>query len=245
MKKLLLVLSVAAWAVIPPATAGEDVVTVTASGISFSPKTVTVDIGEKVEWINPNSGFHNVRFEDGQYEEPAIPSNDWPAPVERTFATEGTYAYYCENHGGPGGSGMSGTVIVVDPLTVPPTTELTKPLDGKTYPKSKTGTFRGTAIDPQGPVFSVEIALRRKKTNGDCGWWDGGSFVPGPCSAKQFLGAEGTDTWSYALGTTLKPSMGTNIANYTMYSRANDTDGNTEDQFEKGRNLARFEVKPD
>jgi hypothetical protein len=162
--------------------------------------------------------------------------------VQRTFAEVGTYAYFCEFHGD---LGMTGTVIVEDPALVPPTTALTKPLDGKTYPKSKTDTFRGTAADPSGPITDVEVALRRKKTNGVCGWWDGDSFVVGNCGPKQFQIASGTDAWTLALGTTLKPSKGTNIADYTMYSRASDDDGNTEDDFERGRNVARFEVKTD
>lgn len=241
--KRVLALSLIAWGTLTPASAGEDVVTVTASGTSFSPKTVTIAPGETVAWTNPNDGLHNVHFEDGQFDTPTQPSPDWPVSVERTFAQAGTYAYYCEQHGGPDGFGMSGVVIVEDPALVPPTTELTKPLDGNTYPKSKTGMFRGTATDEQGPVTEVEVALRRKKTNGDCGWWDGDSFVVGPCGTKLFQSATGTDTWSYALGTTLKPSKNTNIADYTMYSRGQDEDGNIETSFQRGRNVARFEVK--
>jgi plastocyanin len=30
-----------------------------------------------------------------------------------TFDEPGTYPYYCDNHGGPGGEGMSGVIIVV------------------------------------------------------------------------------------------------------------------------------------
>ena len=138
---------------------------------------------------------------------------------------------------------MSGTVIVQDLSVVPPTTELTKPIDGRTYLKSKTGIFRGTATDPSGSITDVDVALRRKKTNGDCGWWDGDSFVAGGCGAKQFLTASGTDIWSFALGTTLKPSQGTTIANYTMYSRGTDSDANVEATFQRGRNVATFDVK--
>ena len=243
MRKLI-VLSILAFGLTAPPAAGGGDVTVTASGISFTPKTVTISIGDSVEWINPNSGTHNVKFEDGQFETPADPSTSWPA-VERTFGEAGSYAYYCELHGPPNGN-MSGVVIVEDPALVPPTTELTKPIDGRTYLVSKTSTFRGTASDPSGPITEVEVALRRKKTNGLCGWWDGDSFVAGPCSGKQFQPANGTDTWSFSLGTIrLRPSRGTTIANYTMYSHATDADENLETHFERGRNVATFEVKKD
>jgi plastocyanin len=29
-----------------------------------------------------------------------------------TFAAPGTYSYYCQIHGGPGGQGMAGTVVI-------------------------------------------------------------------------------------------------------------------------------------
>ena len=85
---------------------------VTASGTSFSPATITIDVGDKVTWSNPASGFHNVHFEDGQFDTPASPSSSWPAAVERTFAADGEYRYYCEQHGAPNGVGMSGKVVV-------------------------------------------------------------------------------------------------------------------------------------
>ena len=32
-----------------------------------------------------------------------------------TFSTPGTYPYYCIPHGGPGGAGMAGVVVVTEP----------------------------------------------------------------------------------------------------------------------------------
>ena len=88
--------------------------TVTATGIStFSPKTVTVNTGEMVTWNN-GSGLHNVHFDDNSFDMPASPSSSaWS--VSRTFTSPGTFRYYCEAHGGPNGSGMSGTVWVNGP----------------------------------------------------------------------------------------------------------------------------------
>jgi hypothetical protein len=69
-----------------------------------------VNVGEMVTWNN-QSGVHNVHFDDNSFDMPANPTGGaWTA--SRTFNTPGLYRYYCELHGGPNGSGMSGTVAV-------------------------------------------------------------------------------------------------------------------------------------
>jgi hypothetical protein len=78
--------------------------------LSFTPPAVTVNQGEMVTWNNAG-GLHNVKFDDGSYEQPANPDGSaWS--VSRNFFEVGTFGYYCELHGGPGGSGMAGTVTV-------------------------------------------------------------------------------------------------------------------------------------
>lgn len=76
----------------------------------FFPRTLTVMPGTTVHWENRGLD-HNVKFDDGSFEQPAEPS---PTPwrVSRHFDREGTFNYHCEAHGGPGGQGMSGTIIV-------------------------------------------------------------------------------------------------------------------------------------
>ena len=108
-----------------PADAADQSVTAT-PGSEFSPESVTVDVGDTVTWNN-GGGFHNVRFDDGSFEQPAEPDpSAWT--VERTFDTPGTFGYYCELHGGPGGVGMSGIVAVTDASgQVPPPPEDVEP----------------------------------------------------------------------------------------------------------------------
>jgi hypothetical protein len=80
---------------------------------------VTVDIGDTVTWHN-EGGFHNVKFDDGSFEQPAdVQSDNWT--VSRTFNSAGSFGYYCEAHGAPNGVGMSGTVTVNSGDTVPST----------------------------------------------------------------------------------------------------------------------------
>lgn len=76
----------------------------------FFPRALTVPPNTAVYWENRGLD-HNVKFEDGLFEQPADPM---PTPwrVWRHFDAEGVYRYYCESHGGPGGVGMSGVVTV-------------------------------------------------------------------------------------------------------------------------------------
>lgn len=85
--------------------------TVSVTSNLFSPRVVTVNQGETVTWNNM-LGNHNVHFDDNSFIEPptALPA---PWTRMRTFSIPpGTYRYYCDPHGGPGGSGMSGAVVV-------------------------------------------------------------------------------------------------------------------------------------
>jgi plastocyanin len=94
------------------AQAANQTVTATNSN-TFTPKEVVINTGDMVTWNN-GGGLHNVHFDDGSYDMPASPSfSAWS--VSRTFATPGTFRYYCEAHGGPNGAGMSGTVWVNGP----------------------------------------------------------------------------------------------------------------------------------
>jgi plastocyanin len=101
-------------ALVPSASALGNNQTVTAQTVgtsnTFTPSTVTVFQGETVTWNN-GGGFHNVKFDDGSFTQPPSPSTAaWK--VSRTFDTPGSFRYYCQVHGGPGGVGMSGIVNV-------------------------------------------------------------------------------------------------------------------------------------
>ncbi len=86
----------------------------------FAPPGVAVKPGETVTWNNPGtSDIHNVNFEDGVSTTPGRRPERGPWTEARTFPTEGTFRYYCEEHGSPGGVGMSGVVHVNSTGTVP------------------------------------------------------------------------------------------------------------------------------
>ena len=93
--------------------AANQAVTASGSPNTFTPSTVTVLQGETVTWNN-TGGFHNVRFDDGSFDQPADPIFPWSTAVARTFYAAGTFSYVCEAH-----SEMTGTVAVQAPGGTP------------------------------------------------------------------------------------------------------------------------------
>jgi plastocyanin len=98
--------------------AGITVITVT--NFQFSPANTTVAVGDTVRFDFVN-GFHNATSVGNSLPVGAIAVNSGaPSSLVRTFdyvvTDPGTYDYYCEVHGGPGGAGMAGTFIATSPL---------------------------------------------------------------------------------------------------------------------------------
>ena len=89
--------------------------TVTLTNFAFTPQTVTVNVGDTVKWNNVQ-GTHNVRADDFSFFSGSVAPAPWT--FIHVFTAEGNNPYYCEPHGGPGGSGMSGVVVVETPVSV-------------------------------------------------------------------------------------------------------------------------------
>lgn len=170
-KVLRLFLALFAFAALAvPALAAESAVTVSSN--KFTSSRVTVAPGDTVKWTN-SGGFHDVTFDEGDFGQPDPPSSSlWT--VSRTFGTAGTFRYYCSVHGGPGGIGMAGSVVVSDGATAP--TPITEPPDDQgivafavTLKTKKLSTNRkgtlfslsGTA-SPAAPGAKAQIQLRGK-----------------------------------------------------------------------------------
>jgi len=91
------------------AALAEAEVVVELSGFTFSPTVVTITPGQTVTWVR-RSGFHNVAADDGSYRSGAV-SDSWQT-FSHTFTDVGESLFHCEAHGGPGGVGMAGKVVV-------------------------------------------------------------------------------------------------------------------------------------
>jgi halocyanin-like protein len=76
---------------------------------AFEPPAVRVSRGTTVEWVwTGEGGTHDVVARDGSFQSTLTPSAD--ATFGHTFATTGTYLYYCSPHRS---LGMKGAVVVV------------------------------------------------------------------------------------------------------------------------------------
>jgi plastocyanin len=94
----------------------------------FDPKELTVGVGDEVTWINKDRGqAHSVTADDGSFDSspecaPANPGAcmDERAQFQHVFSTEGRFPYYSRPHGGPGGQGTAGVIVVVASAPKPP-----------------------------------------------------------------------------------------------------------------------------
>jgi len=94
----------------PPGCSGV-AATITISGTTFTPSTVTIQAGQPVCWTWSAPMSHSVYADDSSFTSgaPATTGN-----FQRTFPAAGTFGYYCQVHGSLTG-GMRGTVIVTAP----------------------------------------------------------------------------------------------------------------------------------
>jgi len=106
-------------ALLPDTAGGVTVVTVGAGGLTFVPSTVTIKPGETVRWVFSGAG-HNVVSgtgctSNGTFCNPSdtscatAPTAGAGTTYEHTFATAGTFPYFCAPHCG---AGMTGSVVV-------------------------------------------------------------------------------------------------------------------------------------
>jgi plastocyanin len=112
-------LSAAALLVFTSASFAANVTVTVLGSMQFTPTTVNINAGDTVTFKYAGGGLpHNVVADDNSFRCATSCSGNggnatsaaWTAVVP--FATAGTFRYYCELHGAPGGVGMSGTVIV-------------------------------------------------------------------------------------------------------------------------------------
>src|SRR5262249_28452989 len=129
----------AALALFLPHSAHAANVTVTMVGSQFSPRTITVNAGDTVTFVNQDSMAHTATADNGSFDSGTIqPGQQFGA----TFNQSGTYQYYCKFHGAPGGSGMSGTIIVAQPSngsTQGPPNPYANPYQTTGYPNYNNG----------------------------------------------------------------------------------------------------------
>jgi plastocyanin len=78
---------------------------------AFNPETVTVLTGETVEWDNHDAFAHTVTANGGLFHSGNLAQNQF---FQFTFTAVGIIEYHCAIH-----SGQTGTIVVVDPQSLP------------------------------------------------------------------------------------------------------------------------------
>jgi len=74
------------------------------AGFAFSPKDVTVTVGDTVTWTNSDATAHTATADDGSFDTGTIGAN---GTGTATFSTAGSFPYHCKIH-----SSMTGTITV-------------------------------------------------------------------------------------------------------------------------------------
>ena len=97
----------------PPPTAvptpEPSVMQVLMKDFAFGPQTITVKVGTTVQFINQDNAPHTATTDDNSKDTGTLNFNDTTTLV---FDTSGEFPYFCLFHGGPGGVGMAGKIIV-------------------------------------------------------------------------------------------------------------------------------------
>lgn len=118
------------------------------TGNAFSPRTVTIALGDTVTWTwvaNNHSATSGTPGSPSGVFDSGIRNNG--ATFSFTFNTAGTFAYYCRVHG----SMMTGTITVTAPTPTPTATRTPTPTPTPTAIQGPTPTPTRTPTPTQGP----------------------------------------------------------------------------------------------
>jgi plastocyanin len=74
------------------------------SGFSFSPRNITVTVGDTITWTNSDAQAHTATADDGSFDTGTIGNG---GSGSAAFATAGTFPYHCKIH-----ASMTGTITV-------------------------------------------------------------------------------------------------------------------------------------
>lgn len=98
----------------PNPDAANTVHVLTDGGNRFQPTSLTVFVGDTVNWLWPvGSTDHNIVADDGDLPPTSGAPAAYPKFLSFRFTIPGVYHYHCAVHGGPGGVGMAGAVTVL------------------------------------------------------------------------------------------------------------------------------------
>ena len=138
-------------------------VQVGAGGLKFTPKDVTINVGDTVEWVWAADGHSSTSGT------PGIPDGIWDSGVHdagfvfsHTFSTAETFTYYCSPHGVC--CGMIGSVVV-NAAALPTVTLSATDATASEVPASDTGRARVTRTGATTADLTVFYTIGGTATN--------------------------------------------------------------------------------
>lgn len=137
-------------------TARAATVNVSIAGFAFSPGTLNVQVGDTVTWTNNDSVPHTATSDSGS---PSFATGqlDPGANASVTFATPGTYTYFCAIH-----TDMRGTIVVAAAAAASPSaTGAASPAASPDVPSAGSGIQHGGGASANGWLLAggVLVAL--------------------------------------------------------------------------------------
>ncbi len=95
---------------LPPTINVPDATIITIQETQFMTPNVTIKAGTSIVFQNQSNENHTATADDNSFDTGIIPAGANSKPIQ--FKTAGTYPYYCQFHGGPGGVRMAGVITV-------------------------------------------------------------------------------------------------------------------------------------
>ena len=89
---------------LPTQAAGAADIQISIENFTFNPDTVTIPVGSTVTWTNKDDEPHTVTSSENVFTSLGLDTDE---TFSHTFATPGTYTYYCKLH-----PHMTGTIVV-------------------------------------------------------------------------------------------------------------------------------------
>ena len=128
--------------------------TVVIHNFSFTPKDLTINIGQKVSWVQADTVQHTSTSDATP---PVWDSGllDFGKDFSFSFNTPGTFAYHCIPH--QANPNMHGTVTVLGTVTFLPVATLTSPGKGAVFMSPADITLQATASETNGTIDHVEF----------------------------------------------------------------------------------------
>lgn len=176
------------------ARAAEVFVVVSNTSNTYSPAVVFIQPGDTVTWTYAGGPMpHQVRADDDSYVNP-VSSAPWT--FSHVFPAAMTSRYYCGPHGGPGGVGMSGVVVVGSrPAWAP--SDIAHTINAWDFATRTSATSTGSAGLP----------FHRTATSGSDQWIAGARLPSGAAiTGLEIAGCDSTGTMVVTLSQCVDPS---------------------------------------